>query len=152
MDNTKAILAKCFKNEKLALEPGVHQIDETITFHIMGTVEKKADQHVAPTVSIPWLAATALLLEKVGVTGDEAIECLRQAIEEAMTEGTNTERQIQDRMCDVETAINLVREKLLAKLPKKRRAGSLITKDLVIETVETPVAEPVGYEPYVVLA
>lgn len=152
MNEIKAILAKSFKNEKLSLEPGIHHINETVTFHISGCVEKKADQFVAPTVSIPWVAAVGLLLEKVGVSGDEAVESLREAIEEAMDEGKNTERQIQNRMCDVESAINMVREKLLAHLPKKRRAGSVSVKDLVVETVETPTAEPVSYDPYVILA
>jgi hypothetical protein len=152
MDNTKALLAKAWKNEKLSLPPGTHHIDRTtVTFRISGTVEKKADQYVAPTVSIPWVAAIGLLLEKIGVSSDDAVESLREAIEEAMEQGTNTERNIQDRMGDVESAITMVRENLLEQLPKKRRAGSLITKGLVVELIENPATETTTYEPYVVL-
>jgi hypothetical protein len=150
-ENAKALLAKCWKNEKLSLETGTHMIDEIVSFRISGAVEKKEDQFVAPTVSIPWVAAVGLLLEKIGVSSDDAVESLGEAIEEAMTEGKDTERNIQNRMDDVEKAITLVREKLLQQLPKKKRAGSVITKDVVVETIETPATATTSYEPYVVL-
>ena len=150
-ENVKALIAKCWKNEKLSLETGTHMIDEIVSFRISGAVEKKEDQFVAPTVSIPWVAAVGLLLEKIGVGGDDAVESLREAIEEAMEQGKDTERNIQDRMGDVESAISMVRENLLEQLPKKRRAGSVITKDLSVETIETPATETPTYEPYIVL-
>jgi hypothetical protein len=54
MENLKALLAKAWKDEELDLDPGRHYFDEVLTVRVSGTVEKQADQLVAPTTSMRW--------------------------------------------------------------------------------------------------
>ena len=60
---------------------------------------------------------------------------LREAISEAMTNGKNMDQQIEARMKDVELAIQTVKDDLIAKLPKQRRSGSVVTKKLAVEVL-----------------
>ena len=134
---TKALLAKAFKNEELDLGVGRHFFDEEFVVRVSGSIEKHEDQLVAPTVSIPLVATLALFFDKCGVTRDAALNLLREAITEAMTDGVNENSKIKDRIGDVEKAIKAVKDDLIAKLPKMKRAGRVITKDL--EVTLTPV-------------
>ena len=139
-DNVKALLAKVWKDEPLDLEPGRHYFDEVLTVRVMGTVEKQADQFIAPTVSIPLIPTLALFWEKSGIAQDHALRMLREAITEGMSVGgKDTTEEIQARMKHVEKAIQSIKENLLEKLPKAKRAGRVITKDLQIEVL--PVQE-----------
>jgi archaellum component FlaC len=65
---------------------------------------------------------------------------LREAITEAMTTGKSKDEQIEARIKDVEKAVEAVKTELIAKLPKQKRAGRIVTKDLEIEFM------PVGDE------
>ena len=65
MDNTKALLAKVWKNELLDLDPGFHHIDEVLTVRVTGSVEKRDDQYIAPTTSVPLILTLALVLAEV---------------------------------------------------------------------------------------
>ena len=58
---------------------------------------------------------------------------LREAISDALSAGNDTSAEIQSRMKHVEKAIQTVKEELLDKLPKVKRSGRLITKDLQVE-------------------
>lgn len=138
MDSTtKALLAKAFKNEELDLGVGRHYFDEEFVVRVNGSVEKHEDQLVAPTVSIPLVTTLALFFDKCGVTRNHAISMLREAITEAMTDGVNEDTKIKERIGDVEKAIKAVKDELIAKLPKMKRSGRIITKDL--EVTLTPV-------------
>ena len=138
MDSTtKALLKKAWKNEELDLGVGRHYIDEEFVVRVSGSVEKHEDQLVAPTVSIPLVATLALFFDKCGVTRDAALNLLREAITEAMAENVNEDSKIKERIGDVEKAIKAVKDDLIAKLPKMKRAGRVITKDL--EVTLTPV-------------
>jgi len=44
-------IAKAWKDADLDLDPGRHYFDEVLTIRVSGTVEKQADQLVAPTTS-----------------------------------------------------------------------------------------------------
>ncbi len=90
-DNIKALLAKAWKNEAVDLEPGRHFFDEVLMVRVSGTVEKQADQLVAPTVSIPLILTLALFWEKCGVNRDHALQMLKEAITEAMENGKGKE-------------------------------------------------------------
>jgi hypothetical protein len=138
-DNIKGLLGKMWKDEPLDLTTGRHHFDELLTVRISGTVEKQADQQIAPTTSLPLIPIIALFWEKAGVTRDRALAILREAITEAMAEKSNKGERIEARIKDVETAVQAVKEELIAKLPKAKRAGRVITKDLQIEVV--PVQE-----------
>jgi len=135
MNNLKALLAKAWKDEALDLEPGRHEFDEVLSIRVSGSVEKQADQLVAPTTSVPLILTLALFWEKCGITRDHALRLLRAAITEAMTAGSDKNERIEARMKDVEAAVTAVREDLLAKLPKARRSGKVVTKDLRVEVV-----------------
>jgi len=60
---------------------------------------------------------------------------LREAITEAMTEGSNKSERIEARLKDVEAAVKAVKDDLIAKLPKARRSGKVVTKDLEVEVL-----------------
>ncbi len=134
MESTiKALLAKAWKDEDLDLATGRHYFDETVTVRVIGSVEKQGDQLVAPTTSIPLVATLALFWEKAGIARDHALRMLKEAITEAMVEGEDKGEQIQARIKDVETAVKAIKDELIAKLPKAKRSGRVVTKDLEIE-------------------
>jgi hypothetical protein len=131
----KALLAKKWKNESVELEPGRHFFDEVLTVRVRGSVEKKDDQNVAPTTSLPTILTLALFWQKCGVTGDHALNLLKEAVTEAMTTGKSKDKEIAARVKEVEKAVETVKRDLIAKLPKQKRAGRVITKDLEVELV-----------------
>lgn len=129
----KALLSRCWKDEPLDLEVGTTFVDEVVTIHVSGSVVRHADQMVAPTTSIPMIPVLALFWEKCGVSRDHALRMLREAITEAMENGKSKDEQIEARIRDVEKAVEAVKTELIAKLPKQKRAGRIITKDLEVE-------------------
>jgi hypothetical protein len=133
MDNIKGLLAKKWKNETLELEPGVHDFDETITIRVSGSVQKMDDQFVAPTTSLPTILTLALFWQKCGVTRDHALNMLKEALTEAMTNGKDKDTEIAARVKDVEKAVESIKRDLIAKLPKQKRAGRVVTKNLTVE-------------------
>lgn len=135
----EAILAKKWKNEIVDLATGRHYIDEEIVVRVTGSVEKRDDQFVAPTVSIPLIPTLALLIEKMGVTRDHALRMLREAVSESMIEGINEDASIKERISDVEKAIATVRTDLIDKLPKMKRSGRLVLDDLEVEVTDVSV-------------
>lgn len=132
-ESYKGLLGKLFKNEPVDLEVGRHFVDEVLVCRIAGSVEKRPDEWITPTVSIPLVPTLALVLEKAGLAGDEALALLTEAITQAMEDGVKEDRHIQDRMEHVEQAIASVRKNLIEKLPKMHRSGRVITKDLEVE-------------------
>ena len=140
--NIKGLLAKAWKDEAIDLEPGRYFCDEVLTVRVTGTVEKKDDEFAAPTVSIPLIPTLALFWEKCGVTRDHALRMLREAITEAMLDGVKEDDHIQSHIKDVDAAIKAVRTDLIDRLPKMRRAGKVITKDLTV-TVTSATEETV---------
>ena len=144
MDNLKGLLAKAWKNEMLELESGVHNYDDTITIRITGSVQKMDDQFVAPTTSLPTILTLALFWQKCGVTRDHALNMLKEAITEALTNGKDKDTEIAARVKDVEKAVESIKRDLIAKLPKQKRAGRVVTKNLTVEV------EPVLEESFAV--
>lgn len=132
-ENLKGLLGKVFKDETVDLRPGRHFVDEVLVCRITGSVEKRPDEWITPTVSIPLVPTLALVLEKAGLAGDAALAVLTEAITEAMQEGVKEDQHIRDRMEHVERAIATVRKNLLDRLPKMHRSGRLLTKDLQVE-------------------
>ena len=49
----KALIVKKFKDTDLELDVGRHFIDETVVVRISGTVERREDQWILTTISIP---------------------------------------------------------------------------------------------------
>ena len=139
MDNLKGLLAKCWKDETLELEPGLHEFDEAITIRVTGSVQKMSDQYVAPTTSLPTILTLALFWQKCGVTRDHALNMLKEAITEAMTNGKDKDTEIAARVKDVEKAVEAIKRGLIDKLPKQKRSGRVVTKNLTVEV--EPVCE-----------
>lgn len=144
MDNTlKALVAKSWKDAELDLEPGTHFVDETFLVHVSGTVVKQNDAMVAPTTSLPLIPILALFWEKSGICRDHALRMLKEAITEAMESGSTTKNeQIKARIKDVEASVSAIKTDLIAELPKQRRAGRVITKDLQIEVINEDALAP----------
>jgi hypothetical protein len=136
-DNLKGLIAKAWKDESLDLEPGRYYCDELLTVRITGTVEKKDDEFAAPTVSIPLISFLALFWEKCGITRVHALRMLREAITEAMLDGVKEDAKIESHIKDMDAAIKAVRTDLINQLPKMRRTGKVITKDLTVSVVAT---------------
>lgn len=144
LDTIKALVAKVWKDEEADLDPGLHGFDGEFIVRVCGTVEKYDDELVTPTVSVPLVPTLALFWEKAGLERDKAMTLLREAITEAMTDGEKEDRNIKERIDDVNTAIKAVRKDLLDRLPKMRRSGRIITKNLEVtltplSAVERPV-------------
>ncbi|MHB8971246.1 MAG: hypothetical protein ACYC4N_12435 [Pirellulaceae bacterium] len=137
--NLMALIGKALKDDELFLKPGRYEYDEVVTLHVSGSVRKENDTLCSPTVSIPLIATLALFWEKSGITQDHALRMLKEAITEALSAGKDTSEEIQSRIKHVEKAIQVVRENLLEELPKVRKNGRLITKDLRVELL--PVQE-----------
>jgi hypothetical protein len=135
----KNLVSRVWKNEDLDLDAGQHSFDETVLLHVSGTVTKHADQMAAPTVSIPLILTLALFWEKAGICRDHALRMLREAISEALENGKCKDEQIEARMKDIEKAVEAVKRDLIAQLPKQKRAGRVVTKDLEITVL--PVAD-----------
>ncbi len=131
----QALLAKKWKKESPDLKPGRHWIDEEVVVRVFGSVEKRDDQFVSPTVSIPLIPTLALLIEKMGVTREHAIKMLREALSEAMADGVNEDASINQRISDVEAAVMTVRKELIDRLPKMKRSGRLVLDDLTVEVL-----------------
>jgi len=133
--NTKALLAKSWKNETADLPVGRHNIDEALLVRVRGEIEKHDDQMIAPTVSIPLVSVLAFFWERAGIERDVAMSMLREAITEAMTEGRKEDAAVLKRIEDVETAIKAVKSDLIATLPKMPRNGKLDTSRLTIQVL-----------------
>jgi hypothetical protein len=142
----KALLAKCWKNEEADLAPGHHHIDEEFVVRINGTVEKCDDEMVAPTVSIPLIAVLALFWEKCGIVREHALAMLRQALQEAMTSKVKEDKQIKERIKDVDEAVKAIRQGLIAGLPKMHREGKVLIDDLQVEIMPVGETAEVGGE------
>lgn len=141
--NMKALVTRVWKDEDVDLEPGRHYFDDVLTVRVTGVVERQADQLVAPTTSIPLVATLALFWEKCGIARGEALAILREAITEAIAEGADKNEQIQSRIKDVDAAVKAVKDELIAKLPKVKRSGRVITRDLQVEVLPAAEAEEV---------
>ena len=69
------------------------------------------------------------------MTRDHALNSLREAITEAMTTGKDKDTEIAAHVKDVDQAVKAVKRDLIAKLPKQKRAGQVITKNLRVEVI-----------------
>ena len=131
-NSIRGLLAKVWKDEVVDLAPGTHYLDEVLIVHVSGSVQKQADSLVAATTSLPFLSIIAFLLERSGVTREHSLRMPREAVMEVLESGTTKNERIEARMRDVDSAVKLVREELVSKLPRQHRAGRVLTNDLTI--------------------
>lgn len=145
-ETVKTLLAKSWKNAEADLAPGKHYIDEEVVVRLSGSVEKLDDEMVAPTVSIPLIAALALFWEKAGIVRDRALAMLREALTEAMTAKVKEDKSIASRIKDVDEAVKAIRKELIAGLPKMPREGKLLLDDLQVEMLPVATVPDFGGE------
>jgi hypothetical protein len=81
------------------------------------SVQITHDTDKAPTVSIPWLAAMALLIKRMGITRDSAIEKLTEAMRDSLTLGKSAKKELFGET-GVEDAQKMLKEEVIAKLPR----------------------------------
>lgn len=153
MDSTlMGVVSKKWKDVELSLPVGRTSIDTSFVVRLAGSVERREDQFVAPTISIPLLATMAYFVDRLGLESDQALTTLREAITEAMTQNVEESPAIKARMNEMEAAVAAVKRDLIGKLPKLRRSGRTDLDDLLVTVHELvpadqqlfTVAEPVG--------
>lgn len=125
MDNlTKLAIAKSLEKatKNFKAEPGLHNIDTTITLRVKGTVKKGEDSDYTPTVDIPLLPTLALVMEKAGFMRERAKELLIEAMTEALELSAKGDEFVADRVKNIDEAMAHVRE-VTGALPKKTKSG-----------------------------
>jgi hypothetical protein len=123
-DLLKLAIAKKLEKDTKEFKPapGIHDIDETFTVHVKGTLTKLADVEYTPTVDIPLIPTLALVLEKAGFQRELAKKLLVEAMTEALTIGEKGEH-VAERVKDIEAATAHVKE-VTGALPKKTKSGA----------------------------
>ena len=113
---------------------GTYKIDETITLHVCGTVQRRPDTSYTPTVAIPLKATMALLLQRMGCTREAAADLLVDVMTEALAAESDVHAAagIAERIEDVESAMARV-QAVTGKLPQATRKGATIVKCEVTE-------------------
>jgi hypothetical protein len=142
----KSLLAKSWKAEDADFAPGRHYIDEEFVVRVTGSVEKLDDEMVAPTVSIPLIAALALFWEKAGIVRDKALAMLRESLHEAMHANVKEDQAIKERIKDVDQAVKAIRQELIASLPKMHREGKVLIDGLRVEVTTLDDAVPSQFD------
>jgi hypothetical protein len=141
--NVQGIISKKWKDADLELPVGRTSIDTEFVVRIAGSVEKREDQFVSPTVSIPLIATLAFFVDKLGVEKTKALETLRDAITEAMMSDVEESPSIKSRIKEVSEAVAAVKKDLIERLPKMRRAGRVDLDDLLVTVHELQRVESV---------
>lgn len=136
MDTLKGIVSKKWKDAEVQLPVGRTSIDRAFVVRLAGSVQKREDQMVAPTISIPLLATMAYFVDRLGLQRDQALATLREAITEAMTRNVEESPSIRARMAEMETAVAAVKRDLIEKLPRLPRSGRVDLEDLLVTVHE----------------
>lgn len=121
-------LEKAAKGNGIAV--GDHDVDEFITVRVLGTVTKGLDTSYTPTADIPVIPTMALLLSRMGVTREASAKLLAECMIQASKSGDKPTEEINDRIKDIESAMETV-QSVLDKLPQKVRAGAVHVKATV---------------------
>jgi hypothetical protein len=125
--------------EKLSLEanrrsiaPGVYQIP-AFNVQVSGTLDVLPDQTYTPTTDIPLIPIVALALKKMGVQRDHFLGVLREAATEVLLADKEMRAALiqQVGLADFEEEF---RQRVLATLPRKTRAGQVKADLTVVET------------------
>lgn len=115
------------KAKDVQLEPGRYVIDETISVHVYGELNKFKDEEYTPTADIPLKLALALVLKKAGFQRDKCKEILVSAMKEAIECQTKGEDEIAERMGDIDDCMKHVQD-IIGELPKKTKKGKTTHK------------------------
>jgi len=135
-NNLQGIISKKWKDAELELPVGRTSIDTEFVVRVAGSVSKREDQFISPTVSIPLIATLAFFVDKLGVDRAKALETLREAISEAMMSDVEESPSIKSRIKEVGRAVAAVKKDLIERLPKMRRTGRVDLDDLLVTVHE----------------
>lgn len=116
-------LAKSFAKATgdVTLEPGLYNVDEVISFHVIGTVKRSPDTEYSPSVEIPLVDVLALALERAGLDRRDA----KRAVELGVADYLDSRvLKNHDRIRDVEDAVVAAKEQLKVGQPLKARTGA----------------------------
>ncbi|UCG53598.1 MAG: hypothetical protein JSW58_08575 [Candidatus Latescibacterota bacterium] len=118
------ILGKKWKPEGFELYPGTYEVKARIQLEVEGILQKVGDHEYTPTVDIPLKATLALLLQRMGIGREAAMEVLAECMSEAIEAGEKGAEFLKEKTKDVEIAMARVTA-TAKKLPKKTRKGAL---------------------------
>lgn len=141
-DATITSAIKALESLTEPVSPGVHNVSYSLvikehnsnamlSLSVDGTVSKGETEQVIPTVSVPWIQVCAELLRSCGVTGDSAINRLRDALTKVLT----TDADITDVLSkSIADATARIKKEILAKLPLAEREGKTKIAQTVVES------------------
>lgn len=121
------ILAKAAEEQRDELAPGAYTLDEIVTLKLEGTVKVSTDTERAPTCSIPLLPALALMVKRMGVQREKALDLLREVMTEALKLGKDASEELLAET-GVAEAQKQLKEEVIAKLPKTPAKGMVKVK------------------------
>ena len=139
----QALSSKEVKAAKGAIAPTgldedgkVARVPVDVTVRIQGTLGKGEDFDKVPTVSAPLISAMALLVRRMGVTREAALELLCEVMTEAIELGKDANKAILEESGVLE-AQGQVKKEVLTRLPKtpvQGRVESSLTASVVEAT------------------
>jgi hypothetical protein len=125
------------KPDRDAVQPGVYNIDETLAVKVSGTMEVLEDTKRVPTVSIPLKEALALFIAYSGITRESAMNALRRAMTDALSQSSEGQGKIAAALPVVAETMAVVESEILAKLPKTPVKGAVKPK-LSVKVIALP--------------
>ena len=125
---------KLTKEEQAAIPARDTPYEFDFLVRARGTLKKCEDKERDATCSIPHLTTLAVLIQHMGVTREVAIEKIVSAMESAHEFGKDANDELLKHSGVLE-ALQLVKDKIISRLPKTHVNGSLLG---------TPVFELVG--------
>lgn len=120
--------------------PGVHRdIEVSLTVKV-GEMRIAQDTDKAPTASIPVKAALALMLKRMGFQREEAMETLKEVMEQALSFDKSAEKELMAELgvADIEKEL---KERVLSKLPRTPVKGKVDVKDVDVVIHSATIAE-----------
>jgi hypothetical protein len=113
------------------LRPGVyHDIEVDVTIKV-GEMRVGPDTDKAPTSSIPMLTALALLVKRMGIQREDALQTLREVMVEALDVGADAQRKLLEES-GVAEAEQRIRDEVIAKLPRLPVKGAVLVEGVEV--------------------
>jgi hypothetical protein len=125
------LVAKAAEKERDHLPVGKHDVSDIVTLKLDGTVKVSADTERAPTCSIPMLPAMALLVRRMGLQREKALELLAVVMKEALTLGKDASEELL-KESGVADAMAQIQDEVISKLPKTPAKGQVKTEGTVM--------------------
>ena len=138
-----AALGKLFsdaaKEQRDTVPVGDHDVSEIVTLQVTGCVSVSPDTEKLPTSSIPMLPTLALLLKRMGVQRERAMELIREVMQEALELHKDATAKLLEEtgVAECEKAL---KDEVIAKLPKTPVKGQVRVKGDVLVVGAMPKA------------